>query len=354
MNSHFKGTEDLLIKNKYAQITNIIKDCLKSSKVVSDNTIKKLFRTYSMNGRIDAVEILQKYCSKLNPCLNKRNGEFLHYLAKAHCMKGNSENGLLILKEAYVKHEGLRSFYRVIFRELIYDSVQNRSEASLVIFTKYVLIFSEIWNDNYPLICFWHTCWSSFWFSDQMLSNDLLENSEVLRKIVQDKATTFCINILKEYNEDAVVRLLQTLLKYQMMVEYAKVLNILFNYKLQNRDLRGCTEIVKNCDALGISLSSYQQGRYIKLLINSKTRYCDLTRGICLAISFVHCEIKKSCLMRFFSVHICNQPLAMSGFVVSRPCRAEEAPHQETFHSSPSVANSLYIMAFQSFSVANV
>lgn len=179
--------QDLLIKNKYAQITNIINDCLKSSKLVSDNTVKKLFRTYSINGRIDTVEILQKYCSKLNPYLNKRNGEFLHYLAKAHCMKGNSENGLSILKDAYVKYEGLRSFYRVIFRELIYDSVQNRSEASLVIFTKYVLIFSEIWNDHYPLICFWHTCWSSSWFSDQMLSNDLLENSEALRKIVQDK-----------------------------------------------------------------------------------------------------------------------------------------------------------------------
>lgn len=179
--------QELLTKNKDKQISNIMKDCMNNSKIINDYTLKKLFRFYSVIGRIDVVEILQKYTSKVNPSLYRRNGEFLHYMAKAHCMKGNSENGLSILKQAYVKYEGLRSFYRIIFRELIYDSVQNRSEASLVIFMKYVLIFSEIYNDHYPLICFWHICWSSTWFSDQTLSNELLENSAELRSIVKDK-----------------------------------------------------------------------------------------------------------------------------------------------------------------------
>ncbi|XP_013162603.1 PREDICTED: uncharacterized protein LOC106114071 isoform X2 [Papilio xuthus] len=113
-------------------------------------------------------------------------------------------------------------------------------------------------------------CWSSTWFSDQMLSNELLETSEKLQNIVRDKATIFSINILREYNEDAVVSLMQSLLKYKMMTEYTKVLQLLFNYKLRNRDLRGCREIVRNCEALGIKLPSDQQGRYIRMLINNE------------------------------------------------------------------------------------
>ncbi|XP_032519976.2 uncharacterized protein LOC116772053 isoform X2 [Danaus plexippus] len=159
---------------------------------------------------------------------------------------------------------------RIIFRELINDSINNRSEASLVVFKKYVLDFSKTWDENYPLICFWHSLWCSSWFSDQMLSNELLETCPILQDIVRDKATIFSINFLKEYNEDAVVRLLQSLLKYDMMTEYSKVLQILFGYKLKQRDLRGCTEIIKNCEVLNISLPSNQQGKYIQMLIRNK------------------------------------------------------------------------------------
>lgn len=34
-----------------------------------------------------------------------------------------------------------------------------------------------------------------------------------------------------DYNEDAVIRMLQALLKYQMMAEYRTVLQVLFEYK---------------------------------------------------------------------------------------------------------------------------
>lgn len=49
---------------------------------------------------------------------------------------------------------------------------------------------------------------------------------------MNSRATAFTICILRdEYNEDAVVRLLQCLLKYKMMAEYVRVLQVLFNYK---------------------------------------------------------------------------------------------------------------------------
>ncbi|CAG5049245.1 unnamed protein product [Parnassius apollo] len=261
---------DLLARNKDKQITELIKTCSDYRKLVSENTLKKLFRSYSITGKTDKVILLQKYCSVVDPNLYKLNGEFMHYLAKAHCYKGNSEKGLSILSHCYKKYDGLRGFYRIIFRELIQDSVLNRSEATLVIFKKYVLEFSNKFDDNYPLICFWYICWSSTWFSDQMLANELLESSEKLQNIVRDKATTFSINILREYNDDAVLRLLQSLLKYKMMSDYVKVLQVLFGYKLRNRDLRGCREIILNCEALGLSLPADQQGQYIRLLIDNK------------------------------------------------------------------------------------
>lgn len=178
---------DYLAKNKHKQLTAVVKDCLDKGKLTSDNVIKELFRHYSVSGKVDIVELLRTYCSKVIPTLYNRHGRFLHYLAKAQCMKGNADNGLSVLKEAYQKHEHLRGFYRIILRELIYDTVFNRSEASLVIFKKYVLEFSEEWSDHYPLVCFWHVCWSSNWFSDQMLSNELLKSSEALQNILKER-----------------------------------------------------------------------------------------------------------------------------------------------------------------------
>ncbi|XP_013187730.2 uncharacterized protein LOC106132753 [Amyelois transitella] len=265
-----KILEELQVKSKDKVVKQIVTDCINYSKFINENTVKRLLRHYSNHGKTDMVAVLQKYCAKVDPNFYKRNGEFQHYSAKAQCMRGNSEKGLEILKQSYRTHENLRTFYRIIFKELIQDSVLNRSEASLVIFKKYVLEFSETWEEHYPLICFWYICWSSSWFSDQMLGNELLESSEVLQDIVRDRAVVFSITILRDYNDDAVVRLLQVLLKYNMMAEYTKVLQVLFNFKLKNRDIRGCTEIIKNCEALGVTLPSDQQGRYIKMLITGQ------------------------------------------------------------------------------------
>lgn len=263
---------ELLTKNKDKEVQELLTECQKTRKYITFNVLKKLFKHYSDNGKPDTIIVLQKYCAKMDPNAYQRNGEFKHYLAIAQCIKGNSDIGLSILKSSYSKHDSLRSLYRIIFRDLIQDSVLNRSEASLMVFKKYVFEFSVEWSDHYPLLCFWHITWASTWFSDQMLSNDLLEASESLQEIVRSKATAFSIMALKDFNEDAVVRLLQSLLKYDMMSEYVAVLQVLFNYKLRNRDIRGCTEIIRNCEVLGVSLSSNQQGRYITMLIEDKKR----------------------------------------------------------------------------------
>ncbi|XP_028169925.1 uncharacterized protein LOC135079684 [Ostrinia nubilalis] len=259
----------LMSKNKDSQVDQILKDCLTAQMFIGEPTLKLLFRHYSGLGRTDMVEMLQTYCLKGDRILYKRHGQYLHYLAKAQCMKGNSDKGLSILKQCYENNTQLRSRYRIIFKELIHDSVMNRSEASLVIFRKYIFEFSERFSDHYPLVCFWHSCWSSSWFSDQMLADELLESSKTLRGIIQDRSTAFSITILREdYNEDAVLRLLQKLLKFEMMDAYVKVLQVLFNFKLRQRDIRGCAEIMRNCEVLGVKLPSDQQGRYIKMLIH--------------------------------------------------------------------------------------
>ncbi|CAK1551448.1 unnamed protein product [Leptosia nina] len=54
------------------------------------------------------------------------------------------------------------------------------------------------------------------------------------------------------------------------MDEYKNVLQILFNYRLKNKDLRGCTEILRNCKVLGISLPSHLQSHFITLFIGAK------------------------------------------------------------------------------------
>lgn len=174
-------------KNKDTKIIDLLKGLIEHHKHISDITVKKLYRHYSIAGKSDIVVLLQKYSLKVYPQMHKHNGKFMHYLAKAQCMRGNSEKGLSILTDSYKSNEQLRGFYRLIFRELIQDSVLNRSEASLVIFKKYVLEFSNKFGDHYPLVCFWHLCWSSSWFSDQNLSTELLESSVKLQEIIRDR-----------------------------------------------------------------------------------------------------------------------------------------------------------------------
>ncbi|KAG6439085.1 hypothetical protein O3G_MSEX000472 [Manduca sexta] len=84
---------ELISKNKDKQIENVVLNCHNNRKVINQEILKKLFRHYSMAGKPEIVTILQKYCAKVDPNLYKRNVEFLHYLAKAQCMKGNSERG---------------------------------------------------------------------------------------------------------------------------------------------------------------------------------------------------------------------------------------------------------------------
>lgn len=179
--------QELLIKNKDKQMETIILQCLSTRRLLSDPILKTLLKHYSNAGKPELIVVIQKYFSRLLPNSYRRNGEFNHYLAKAQCLKGNSEKGLLILRDSYKKNQNLRSLYRVIFRELIHDSVMNRSEASLVVFKKYVLEFSKLWEEHYPLVCFWHICWLSSWYSDQMLSDELWDASEVLQDIVKEK-----------------------------------------------------------------------------------------------------------------------------------------------------------------------
>lgn len=186
-NKFDKSMQELLIKNKDKLIEQIVLQCLNIRKLISDELLKTLLKHYSNAGKPEMIVTIQKYFSKLLPNSYRRNGEFAHYMAKAQCFKGNSEKGLSILRESYSKNLNLRKYYRVIIRELINDSVMHRSEASLVVFKKYVLEFSKQWDDHYPLVCFWHICWLSTWYSDQMLSDELWASSEVLQKIVKEK-----------------------------------------------------------------------------------------------------------------------------------------------------------------------
>lgn len=178
---------ELLSKKKDKLLEEVIEYCHENKILILETTVKKVFRMSSLHGKVDIVLLLQKYIMKLDPYLHRRNGEFLHYVAKAQCMKGNTEKGLSIILQCYGKYGVLRNFYRVILRELIHDSVLNRSEASLVVLKKYLLEISETYQDPYPLVCFWHFCWVSSWFSDQMFADELLESSKVLQDIVRDK-----------------------------------------------------------------------------------------------------------------------------------------------------------------------
>ncbi|XP_077287725.1 uncharacterized protein LOC143912316 [Arctopsyche grandis] len=260
-----------LKENKLKEIEIILKQCIDYHCQISENMMFQLFSTYSNNGDIRMISLLQQLIKLTNTKLYENHAHFEYYLGIAHWKKGNIESALMTFENVYKSNNFLRKTIMNIFKLFIEDVIKNYSEASNVILKNHMVQYVETYSEHYPMMLFWEFCWLSEWFKDQQLAESLLDQYDFIIAYLDNKSAIISSMALKNHQEDAVMRLIQILLKHDKKYQCTLVMRNLFEYKLKMNDFRGCSEIVKNCELINIQLTSMQYNKYLsKFILTNK------------------------------------------------------------------------------------
>ncbi|XP_017787114.1 PREDICTED: uncharacterized protein LOC108569879 [Nicrophorus vespilloides] len=212
------------------------------------------------------VYAIQKLVQRNNDYISLINGNFDHYVAESLWLNEEILKALPIFETVYRKHNHLRRKIRLTFKYLIFD-VTNRSEAILVNIIKFSEHIMEDFKDDYMMSCIWQVCFISEWYTDQKLALDLLEKHANLSHSIISHIPTIVQISLRNHQVDVVQRLLEVLMQFQIESQYCYVLMALFNYKLQQRDLRSCSEIINWAVINNVKLPNTLHQKFLMLLL---------------------------------------------------------------------------------------
>nr|XP_022907348.1 uncharacterized protein LOC111418877 [Onthophagus taurus] len=257
-------------ENNVESIMEILEEC-KRRKVISLNVSMNVLSYFAQIGHIEGIKLIQEMYVDVNPRVLSIYGDFQQYLAEATWIKGNIPKALLIFLEVYKNNRCLRQNIRIVLRYLYYNASQKNSEASMVAISKFSEQLANDFQDYTPLMNLWKICLLSEWYSDQVLAEELLERNEMLIKIVLSQTSQIVGLALKYHKIESVYKLLEMLLKYKCKTESSIVLISLFDYKLRQRDLFSCTQILKWATKYDILIPSLQQEKALQLLLNGNT-----------------------------------------------------------------------------------
>lgn len=219
-------------KNFYA----IIDQCILFKKGPSERVAFDVLRYLSDRGDLMYTKLFIELCSQTLPSVYKENFQFDHLLAKCMWKQGNADGGLRLLACVYVKVTALKDsqilvLIRQIFQEIVEETVGKKSEAVLVAVTSVATELSESFNEHQVLAYVWKSCFLSGWFCDQQQAVLLFEVHAPIRAIVGDSVSMTAYKLLQNHNTDAVYRLIELLLKFDMKNECKICLGFLFEYQ---------------------------------------------------------------------------------------------------------------------------
>lgn len=164
-------------------IEKFVDQCVDGNKVIGEKsvlTMLEYFSTTSDNKRtlIKLIDL----CKLNNQLLYDENCEFKHFIARNLWEKGNSDGALTLLDEAYEKaNTTVRTSIRSLFRFIVEDTVEKKSEAVLHRLIKSAVHIQERLNEPAVLLYIWKVCFLSSWFSDQVIADQLFDEYSDVR-----------------------------------------------------------------------------------------------------------------------------------------------------------------------------
>lgn len=233
-------------------IEKFVDQCVDGNKVIGENSVLTICEHFSTLSDNRTLMKLIDLCKSNNRLVYEQNCKFKHFIARNLWQKGNSDGALTLLHDAFEQaNESVRTSIRYIFRFIVDDTVNKKSEAVLVRLIKSAALLQERLDESTILLYIWKTCFLSSWFSDQVIADQLFsEYSEIRsnaakRLAIQEpfiftKLKMFCLvhrrgilsyNALCTGQVDVVHRLIEAFLKFDMKEECKLILELLFEYQ---------------------------------------------------------------------------------------------------------------------------
>lgn len=182
-----------LFDEKKRNFFEIINQCIQFEKMPSDVVVLDVLRYLSERGDLKTITKFIDLCSNENRTMFDENIEFNHFKAKCLWRVGNSDGALSLLKNLYsmwstvTQNQDVSVSIRGIFREIVQETVQQKSEAVLVAVTKVASHLSKTCAEHQILVYIWQSCFLSTWFSDQQFAISLFHEHLVIREVISNR-----------------------------------------------------------------------------------------------------------------------------------------------------------------------
>lgn len=163
-------------------IEKFVDQCVDGNKVISESSVLTMCRYFSTNSDNRTLTKLIELCKVTNKPAYDQHCEFKHFVARNLWEKGNSDGALTLLDEAYEQANAtVRSAILVIFKFIVDDTVNKKSEAVLVRLIRSAALLQERLNEPTILLYLWNICFLSSWFSDQVIADELFSEHSAVR-----------------------------------------------------------------------------------------------------------------------------------------------------------------------------
>ncbi|XP_065350180.1 uncharacterized protein LOC135946064 [Cloeon dipterum] len=234
---------------------------------VDHAVLKSLALTFIKMDFVEGIFQLESTCHRLPipPMFDFIGSLFKSYLATNQVAKA-----LQVVEQFYVRLPNSRREARSHLASIIKDVVSKHSSDALLVQCKQLALrLNRDFADSRPVIFLWHACFISEWFSDQQVARELLAEISRSRTLVETfskKLMTATYTALGRDRPDLVQDLIQDLISNNLRAQLTIPMRLLFDYRCDMGDLRGCAAIMKSTVDLKVVLTSKQHQEFLELM----------------------------------------------------------------------------------------
>lgn len=187
----------------------------------------------------DQSETVQNFTKLINVCMEKNiafyatNQQFLPYLAQYYWEACQFDYALNALQQIYATDsKSIRILVENNFKKLLRNSIANRSDENAIdkIENLAITIYRR-YKQSSLLLHVWNKCFISVWFVDQERAGQLFKDYDVIRSAFSKNVASYVFDMLQRHEVDAVYRLIELCLSYDMNEECFICLSLLFDYQ---------------------------------------------------------------------------------------------------------------------------
>lgn len=202
------------LENKeYEIFQHTIDQCSKYKKLPSTEVLKRIFPLLCISEYNNALSTTAKLiytCEQQRVNLFDEQPMLKPFHAQRLWYNGQLVEALEHLK-GLLKHSDSNVKKNILqnYRRIVQDTLANHSEAIIINLVDHAASILDEYNDLTVVELIWMNCFSSDWFSDQQMANDIFKKHELLRQTVGARCSLITSSLLYQHNISAIYRLIE-------------------------------------------------------------------------------------------------------------------------------------------------